>query len=89
MADTVAKVEIDQILYRFKDSPSDAYKAIKNSNVNTGIDSGFCITKFEDLNMPKLLADNDLGSIKTCYGWLNDVFQPHNGIDYMCSSWCW
>lgn len=81
LADTVAKVEIDQILYRFKDSPSDAYKAIKNSNVNTGIDSGFCITKFEDLNMPKLLADNDLGSIKTCYGWLNDVFQPHNGIE--------
>ena len=81
LADTVAKVEIDQILYRFKDSPSDAYKALKNSDINTGIDSGFTITKFEDLNLPKLLAENNLGSLKTCYGWLNDVFPPHNGIE--------
>lgn len=81
LADTVAKVEIDQILYKFKDSPSDAYKALKNSNINANVDSVFGSTSFSNINIQKILAEKDLGAIQTNYSWLNNVFPPHNGIE--------
>lgn len=81
LMDTVAKVEIDQTLYRFKDSPSDAYKALKSSNLNTSINECFGSFNFNDMNIQKVLSDKGLGAIKTNYQWLNDAFPPHNGLE--------
>ena len=81
LMDVVAKVEIDQTLQRYKDSPADAYKAIKDSSLNTSANDSFKSFSFGDINIQKVLADKGLGAIRTNYQWLNDVFPPHNGIE--------
>lgn len=81
LMDVVAKVEIDQTLQRYKDSPADAYKAIKDSSLNTSANESFKSFKFGDMNIQKVLADKSKGAFHTNYQWLNDVFPPHNGIE--------
>ena len=81
LMDVVAKVEIDQTLQRYKDSPADAYKAIKDSSLNTSVNESFKSFKFGDMNIKKVLADKSQGAVHTNYQWLNDVFPPHDGIE--------
>lgn len=81
LMDVVAKVEIDQTLQRYKDSPADAYKAIKDSSLNTSVNESFKSFSFGDINIQKVLAEKSKGAVHTNYQWLNDVFPPHNGIE--------
>lgn len=81
LMDIVARVEIEQTLQRYKDSPSEAYKAIKESSLNTSMNESFNSFCFGDINIQKVLADKGLGAIPTNYKWLNDAFPPHNGIE--------
>ena len=81
LMDIVAKVEINQILSRFEESPAEAYKALKDSNINTSENECFSSFNFNNLNIQKVLAEKSLGAVRTNYKWLNDAFPPHGGIE--------
>ena len=65
----------------FADSPTEFIKYIKNYNITTSDKEIFHSTKFNEIDIQSIIAENSKGAISTNIDWINRSFVPHNGIE--------
>lgn len=79
--DVCASVVIQRANKFYQASPSEFIKYIKNYNFQSTDIDVFSSTKFNEIDMNSILAENNRGSITTNVDFINRVFSPHNGIE--------
>lgn len=81
LSDVCASVVIQKANRLHGNSPSEYIKYLKNYNFQSLDLEIFSSTKFNDVDINSILAENSKGAVGTNIGWLNRAFEPHNGLE--------